>query len=76
MRSFNAVEENLDYEIITQQEDGSWPATWSWGDNYPDVWSKVKINWFGSFSAPSSKFRLPSNEKPLSLLIVAKAESG
>jgi len=46
----DAVMENLDFEVKTQQENGSWVPTWSWGDNYPDVWEKAKIEWSGALT--------------------------
>jgi hypothetical protein len=43
----DVIAENLDYELATQQEDGSWPVTWSWGDTFPDDWEKAKVEWAG-----------------------------
>ena len=43
----DAVEANLDYEISSQKEDGSWTPTWSWGDAYPDHWRKAQLEWSG-----------------------------
>jgi hypothetical protein len=42
-----AVDENLDYLIETQHEDGSWSPTWSWGDTYPEEWAKARREWQG-----------------------------
>ena len=42
-----AVDENLDYLIDTQQEDGSWLPAWSWGDAYPEEWAQAKPEWQG-----------------------------
>ena len=42
-----AVEDNLDYELETQEHDGSWAPTWSWGDAYPDVWPVARREWAG-----------------------------
>lgn len=42
-----AVEANLDYEIASQNSDGSWLPTWSWGETYPDVWAKARSEWAG-----------------------------
>ena len=42
-----AVEENLDYLIDTQHEDGSWLPAWTWGDAYPEEWAKAKREWQG-----------------------------
>lgn len=41
------LERNLDYLIQGQLEDGTWPITWSWGDDYPDVWPVAEAEWKG-----------------------------
>jgi hypothetical protein len=41
------VEENLDYEIDSQDSSGVWLPTWSWGDNFPNEWEKAKDEWTG-----------------------------
>ncbi|MEM7030370.1 MAG: hypothetical protein AAF629_12440 [Chloroflexota bacterium] len=43
----DAVEANLDHVIQAQADDGSWPPTWSWGDQYPDAWTVAKQAWAG-----------------------------
>ncbi len=42
-----AVTANLDYEISSQKEDGSWVPTWSWDDAYPDSWEQAQVEWSG-----------------------------
>ena len=42
-----AVAANLEYEISSQNEDGSWPLTWSWGNTFPDAWEKARREWSG-----------------------------
>ena len=42
-----AVAANLDYEISSQNEDGSWTPTWSWGNTFPDAWEKARREWSG-----------------------------
>lgn len=42
-----AVAANLDFEIASQSDDGSWPITWSWGGAYPDDWSIAARDWSG-----------------------------
>ena len=42
-----AVETNLDYEISTQNEDGSWSPNWTWGDLFPGVWPTACREWSG-----------------------------
>jgi hypothetical protein len=41
----HAFNENLDYEIRTQDEDGSWKPFWSWGEAYPEDWKIAKQEW-------------------------------
>jgi len=36
----------LDYEIDSQSEDGSWMPNWAWGQ-YEDVWEQAKLEWAG-----------------------------
>ena len=43
----DAVAANLDYEISSQNEDGSWTPTWSWGDAYLDDGEKARLEWSG-----------------------------
>ncbi len=43
----DAVKQNLDYEISTQQADGMWAPAWSWGDQFPEDWEKAKLEWAG-----------------------------
>ena len=38
---------NLDYEISSQNSDGSWPLTWSWGGAFPDDWKSASRDWLG-----------------------------
>ncbi len=41
------VEANLDYEISTQNEDGSWSPNWTWSDLFPEVWPTACREWSG-----------------------------
>ena len=43
----DALEANLDYEISTQNEDGSWSPNWTWGDMFPNVWPVARREWSG-----------------------------
>ena len=43
----DAVAENLDYEIATQNRDGSWTPTWTWDDTYPEAWARAREEWSG-----------------------------
>jgi hypothetical protein len=38
---------NLDFEIESQQADGYWSPTWSWGDAFPKVWEIAQREWKG-----------------------------
>jgi heme-degrading monooxygenase HmoA len=38
---------NLDYEITRQNEDGSWPVSWSWGGLFPETWEIARMEWAG-----------------------------
>ena len=42
-----SVAANLEYEISSQNEDGSWTPTWSWGDAYPKDWILAYRDWSG-----------------------------
>jgi len=42
-----AVAANLDYEISSRNEDGSWTPTWTWGDAFPDAWKTACREWSG-----------------------------
>ncbi|WP_257348404.1 hypothetical protein [Pseudalkalibacillus decolorationis] len=41
-----SVEENLDYAIEQQENDGSWHPNWQWGQ-YEHDWPKAKVAWQG-----------------------------
>lgn len=43
----DAVAENLDYVIASQNADGSWTPTWSWDDAFPEAWAEAKAEWSG-----------------------------
>ena len=43
----DAVASNLDYEISSQNDDGSWTPTWSWGSAFPDAWEEASREWSG-----------------------------
>lgn len=42
-----AVEANLDYEIASQNIDGAWTPTWTWGGAYPEDWEIARREWSG-----------------------------
>ncbi len=33
----DALQRNLDFLLAGQQDDGGWPAAWSWGEQYPEA---------------------------------------
>jgi len=51
----DAVEANLDYLIGEQAADGSWLPTWTWGNNFPDVWPVARREWQGSLTLDALK---------------------
>jgi hypothetical protein len=42
-----AVAANLNYEVSSQNKDGSWTPTWTWGGAYPDDWKIAQCEWSG-----------------------------
>ncbi len=42
----DAIQAQLDFEIDSQSEDGSWKPNWAWGQ-YEDDWALAKIEWSG-----------------------------
>ena len=42
-----ALEQNLDYEIERQNEDGSWSPNWSWFGQFPEEWPTAEREWRG-----------------------------
>ena len=45
-----AVEENLDYMVATQEDDGSWSPAWNWGGQFPDEWEVAKVEGVGQLT--------------------------
>ena len=43
----DAIATNLDYDISSQNEEGAWMPTWTWGNVFPDVWRKACQEWSG-----------------------------
>ncbi len=44
------LEANLDYQIARQTAQGAWEPTWTWGDNYPEVWPQARREWQGELT--------------------------
>ncbi len=42
-----AIDLNIEYEIQSQEANGSWAPTWSWDDQYPKEWEEAKREWAG-----------------------------
>ena len=40
-----ALPASLLYLVKEQEEDGSWPLTWNWGDTYPEIWPIAEKEW-------------------------------
>ena len=43
----DAVNENLQFEILCQGTDGSWSPNWNWGGLSPQDWPKAELEWKG-----------------------------
>lgn len=43
----DALQQNLDYEIDRQADDGSWTPHWNWGGMYPEDWQIAEREWRG-----------------------------
>ncbi len=41
------IQANLDYEIESRQDDGSWAPNWDWGDAFPAEWEQAEREWRG-----------------------------
>lgn len=41
------VATNLAYEVSSQNEEGSWTPTWTWGGAFPDDWPLAAREWAG-----------------------------
>mgnify|MGYP006279609473 CR=1 FL=1 len=41
------IENHLDYVIEHQSSEGCWDPSWSWGENYPQVWPQARREWRG-----------------------------
>ena len=44
------INENLDFIISSQSEDGTWIPNWSWFNMYPESWKIAKIEWIGELT--------------------------
>jgi len=42
-----AVAANLEYEISSQNADGSWTPTWTWSGAFPNDWNLASRDWTG-----------------------------
>jgi len=51
----DSIRANLDYEIESQQKDGSWAPNWTWGDAYPEAWLHAKRAWQGVLTVNMTK---------------------
>lgn len=41
------LNENLEFDIKNQLEDGSWPLNWSWEEIDPEAWKLADLEWRG-----------------------------
>ena len=51
----HSLQENLDFVIKTQAENGSWEPKWSWGGLYPETWEKAQKEWAGVLTVHNLK---------------------
>ncbi|MET3698230.1 hypothetical protein SAMN05877753_10885 [Bacillus oleivorans] len=49
------VEVNLDFEIKTINEDGSWKPNWSWFGQYEEEWKQAEREWAGHLTVMKLK---------------------
>ncbi|MEX0943455.1 MAG: hypothetical protein WD002_13020 [Pseudomonadales bacterium] len=38
-----ALDQNIDYRIAAQKDDGSWSPAWSWGNAFPGAWREAEL---------------------------------
>ncbi len=43
----DAIEENLEFEIASQGDDGAWSPPWSWAESFPEIWPQARQDWQG-----------------------------
>ncbi|MFX0114963.1 MAG: hypothetical protein ACFFB3_10485 [Candidatus Hodarchaeota archaeon] len=41
------IQQNLDFEIQNQNDDGLWSPTWIWGNHWKDEWKIAEREWKG-----------------------------
>ncbi len=46
----DAIQQNLDFLIESQDEAGAWGPNWSWGDQWPDAWEQARRDWTGQIT--------------------------
>lgn len=49
------LEQNLDYRIDIQNQDGSWSPFWSWFGSYPADWPLSELEWKGKLTLDTLK---------------------
>ncbi len=42
-----AIEQNLDFIMAAQTEQGAWMPNWSWGERWPEAWAEAQREWSG-----------------------------
>lgn len=47
------IARNLDFEIESQREDGSWAPNWSWNGAYSQDWERARLEWQGVLTRES-----------------------
>ncbi len=41
------IEQNLDFIIELQDQDGTWGPNWTWGDQWAEIWPQAQQEWTG-----------------------------
>ena len=49
------IDQNLDFLIEKQGENGAWWPAWSWGDRFPEAWEIARTQWTGPLTLGNLK---------------------
>lgn len=52
----NALDSNLEFEIMRLSEQGCWDPNWSWFGNYDETWTQAKQAWQGALTVQTMKW--------------------
>lgn len=51
----DVIDQNLDFLIEKQGDQGAWWPAWSWGDRFPETWAIARTNWAGPLTLGNLK---------------------